>query len=530
MDIKICEKLVNTYNSSILNNTDQSLKEAFYNEATKCAEEHDCVKGRKVLLSLIKNHFDKTNKPFPDFIGGPSSLTFHWSDKYQRQIYIFGEYHSSDIDCQKDEDSECIIPVEIFFDDLFKNTNAFIDIFFEFPSYYKQDLYGAETCYLDNDFRLSELFKKFNNCVHYKTRGHDDCRLARAHYFDIRIQSEKVINYDDILWYERIVEDILNAYDSEEEQRKKFLLIYKLIDLVPKFRTILENLNKEGFWRRQIRENKLINKELDKIEYPEIKEKILDFVEKKVVKEAKKDIIYFQTYVPDILNDVSSPYEVLTAYKQINLCIFVPCARISDAYTLARMFKKFNMKELQEKGYEGDTDQPDEARNIIIYAGNAHSELYRKFLEKKLGFEKINQIGNLKKNKYFPVSSQYKNCIDMRNFLPTTIFSDWPPKFSITALIEKLNYGTQTWTTTEKDVINRVIENNIRFKKAYRLKPDYSNPVHRGILISLLSLCKNNLLSPFFPLKKRPRKERRAVERIIKNLRNHFIQEFKNTM
>ena len=530
MNLKICETLVNTYNSSILNNSDQSLKEAFYNEATKSAEEHDCVKGRKILLSLIKNHFDGTNKPFPDFIGGPASLTFHWSDKYQRQIYIFGEYHSSNIDCQKDEESESIIPVEFFLYDLVRNTNAFIDIFFEFPSYYKHDVYGDETYYLADDSRLSELFKKFNTCVHYKTRGHDDCRLARAHYFDIRIQSQKVINYDDILWYERIVEDILIAYDLEEEQRKKFLLIHKLIELVPKFRTILESLNDEEFWRKQIRENKIINKELDKIEYPEIKEKILEFVEKKVVKEARKDFIYFQTYAPEILKDESSEYEVLTAYRQINLCILVPCARISDAYTLARMFKKFNMKELQEKGYEGATDQPDEARNIIVYAGNAHSELYRKFLEKKLGFEKINQIGNLKKNKYFPVSSQYKNCIDMRKFTPTTIFSDWPPKFSITALIEKLIYGTQTWTTTEKVVINRVIENNIGFKKAYRLKPDYSNPVHRGILISLLSLCKNNLLSPFFPLKKRPRKERRAVERIIKNLRNHFIQEFKKTM
>jgi hypothetical protein len=322
----------------------------------------------------------------------------------------------------------------------------------------------------------------------------------------------------------------LIAHDSEEEQRKKYLLVFKLIELVPKFKTILDNLHDEGFWRRQIRENRLINKELDKIQYPEIKEKILEFVEKKVVKEVKKDMIYFQTYVPDILNDSSSSYEVLTAYRQINLCILVPCARISDAYTLARMFKKFNMKELQEKGYEGATDQPDEAHNIIVYAGDAHSQMYRKFLEKKLGFEKINQIGDLKKNKYFPVSSQYKNCIDMRKFTPTTIFSDWPPKFSITALIEKLIYETETWTSTEKAVINRIIENNIGFKKAYRLKPDYSNPVHRGMLISLLLLCKNNLLSPFFPLKKRPRKERRAVERITKNLKNYFIQEFKNTM
>jgi hypothetical protein len=118
----------------------------------------------------------------------------------------------------------------------------------------------------------------------------------------------------------------------------------------------------------------------------------------------------------------------------------------------------------------------------------------------------------------------------MRKFTPTTIFSDWPPKLSITALIEKLIYGTQTWPITEKAVINRIIENNIGFRKAYRLKLDYSNPVHRGMLIVLLSLCKNNPVSPFFPLKKRPRTERRAVERITKNLKNHFIQTFKNTL
>ena len=65
------------------------------------------------------------------------------------------------------------------------------------------------------------------------------------------------------------------------------------------------------------------------------------------------------------------------------------------------------MKEIEEKGYKGATDQPDKAHNVIIYAGNAHSEIYRKFL-KQLDFKEIAKTG--------VSSSEFVTCINMKNF------------------------------------------------------------------------------------------------------------------
>ena len=91
-------------------------------------------------------------------------------------------------------------------------------------------------------------------------------------------------------------------------------------------------------------------------------------------------------------------------------------AIVQDAYCLCRMFKQFNMNEIETKAYEGATDQPSEAHNIIVYAGDLHSNIYREFLQ-YLEFENIVEpILNLTKG-----SKEF--CIDAENFHP---FFNWP--------------------------------------------------------------------------------------------------------
>ena len=60
----------------------------------------DTGKGRSVLMNLIYNHF-AVQKPKPEYIGSPMDLTVHWSETYEKIIYIFGEHHSDKIDCYK---------------------------------------------------------------------------------------------------------------------------------------------------------------------------------------------------------------------------------------------------------------------------------------------------------------------------------------------------------------------------------------------------------------------------------------------
>ena len=56
-----------------------------------------------------------------------------------------------------------------------------------------------------------------------------------------------------------------------------------------------------------------------------------------------------------------------------------------DIYTLARMFKKFDVK---------DAHQPDESHNILYYAGNAHSQNIRRFFNKLDDFKVIASVNN----------------------------------------------------------------------------------------------------------------------------------------
>jgi hypothetical protein len=60
-----------------------------------------------------------------------------------------------------------------------------------------------------------------------------------------------------------------------------------------------------------------------------------------------------------------------------------------------------------EKAYTAATDQPLSASNVIIYAGDCHSDRYRRFL-KSIGNVPIEKTGNFLNHDSMP-----KNCIDM---------------------------------------------------------------------------------------------------------------------
>jgi hypothetical protein len=81
---------------------------------------------------------------------------------------------------------------------------------------------------------------------------------------------------------------------------------------------------------------------------------------------------------------------------------------------LARVFKKFNIDSKPRT-----TDEPAKAHNIIIYAGNLHSQRYRKFL-KYLGFRQVESAGDLEKPK-----SDMTNCV-MISGITQPFFSKYP--------------------------------------------------------------------------------------------------------
>ncbi len=121
-----CKKLLNTYNTSFISKLDGDLRNAFKDQMIE-GENCSKVKTRKVLTQLIFNHFNKTDDEFiADFITGPLNLTVHYSEYFQKIIYIFGENHGDSLDCpsQLKKSSKSIYE---YLNTVVRKNDAFID-------------------------------------------------------------------------------------------------------------------------------------------------------------------------------------------------------------------------------------------------------------------------------------------------------------------------------------------------------------------------------------------------------------------
>jgi len=280
--------------------------------------------------------------------------------------------------------------------------------------------------------RIYNIFNKFKKCLLYDSRHKKFCRLARSHYFDIRTISSNPLNLEeskiDIVWvmsFLRFVKKSLyrNRGITRGMTLKHFLdhfLEQKpiIIDILRKL-TDTNNENIYEFMLKQLKENRYIKKELGKI--VENRENLIS---------AFDGFFYFQIYNTMMVNihTIKRSVNTLLNYKTTsdeelndNLDVFLkamlsPISCFADAYLLARVFKNFNMDEMEEKAYKGATHQPNRAHNIIIYAGDAHADNYRNFLS-YIGFTEIDSLGiDLKKpNPYVHIPNMPRNCLDMRN-------------------------------------------------------------------------------------------------------------------
>ena len=188
---ELMKQLILTYDTKILDNPDLEhlLKNALYIESENGSIERE----RPVLFDLIKNHKNKQDQT-PDFIAGPHTLTCHWSKKYNKMIYIFGETHLEETDCDKLKKGGAgtVKLFEDFLFDFLQHTDKFIDFFCEIgPMKPKQTSYRSSFTGISNSRTLTKLFEKFKHCVETDNRYLDRCKFSRMHYFDIRLTDEE---------------------------------------------------------------------------------------------------------------------------------------------------------------------------------------------------------------------------------------------------------------------------------------------------------------------------------------------------
>jgi len=447
---EMCKILIETYNTSIIDYFSKDLQIACTEESLRTCTSTRYMRGNKrhVLARLISN---KTNAQKPsriDFVGGPFNLTYHWSSKYKKAVYIWGERHSAKIDYPKIGDLHNV-SIEKLLLDHFPNSIAFSDFYlemqaFKIPGHPEHDY---------SNYRLSILRNLFSKCVGPSRIYNQYCDTARMHFFDIRQGDVNGGTNSGSLFQTAIlnfVPDVKLKLKEYKRGRSHFSLtrfddikiLTNIIRFVERWRSFLDflalfddnkntKLNYKKFWYDQLRNFHLLSKEISvmhtaikpllNIFIQEELDVLLSMVDYKQLAEHSKNVLsmgdrinnYIMHLTTDEYGVIAPPLsceDIEKLIRSINI-IFIKGfiffnALISDAYLLARIFKTFKINN-KDNPYKRPTDEPAEPHNIIIYAGNLHSQRYRKFL-KHLGFRVLEEAGDLERP-----TPPFKNCVDI---------------------------------------------------------------------------------------------------------------------
>ena len=452
-----CDMMVKTYNTSVLDNFPESLKSSLAKQCVESKPNPNSYtqffglikrkKNRNVLMRLINNYFrSKQIQTFPtvDFIGGPHTLTLHWSDKYKKIIYILGEYHRNDV-CDYDN----MMRVEDYLRRLFRHSGSFIDFFLEIPMFVK----GKYNYNFDYDDRLNVLRNQNKECIETsQIKENRHCDTKRVHFIDIRqgplskeefefFKLNSTVYFE--LFFQNFIDNIIikknRIKDRKKKKKKPYILsvltnMFKGDDnkLKPTIDFILFGTNEtyKDFWKKELETHEFINDELSKSteetkirEFAEEEFKINIYRPVLILSINKLRIYLTKCYVEKgiynfyqlsddeyikFLNELSIFKRTLTHLNSL----------LVDVYTLARIFKKFELNHTTNSGTTRKTDEPAEPHNIIMYAGNRHSDRVRSFLDETLEFDLISESKG---------DPEVDFCVDIRNF-EQPFFSSWPKK------------------------------------------------------------------------------------------------------
>lgn len=351
-----CIELKKTYNSNILNKYSHEIKETF-RIVSKLCEQSNKQGLNKNLVRLINNLYKYPEKPIK-FITGPGQITRLKHPTLPQDIYLFGENdHSNKSGCTIKENST---QIEDYLIKLFSSTTKFIDIYIEFQIELNQ--FNSKNCDLmSEENTLCDIYKFFRKCI---TSDSKTCKYPiRLHPIDVRNtrKDTRTKTYQMLIDIWKIKGSPLNL--------KVFIKKYKTI--IYNIRII--NIKSQQYIIDSIFENKTISKE--------IKRSTLSLEQ-----------IYKALKCPKIWNNIKNK-----SYIMIKICRWLDHKSDSlterdifdfsyylrtifslhmDIYTLARMFKKFNIT------YDHHPPKP---LNIIYYAGTTHTKNML-FMLQELGF------------------------------------------------------------------------------------------------------------------------------------------------
>lgn len=324
-----------------------------------------------VYTRLIENLY-RGKQPVTSNMSGPGSATEHVHMLSGRRVYIFGETHGREQACFQGK----FMDARYYFRRLLTTTSAFIDFFLEAPSFSGMQDYSA--AYLrqleHSNTMLDDLRKILLKCTMPKTRNVEDCQLARIHYTDIRFISNTPTTPLEWLAVLDIVplQTVLTKEGAHEA----------LVDLAT---------NSEKAIKKYVFGNPVVTKAIQQVKQP-MQGNIVQFIQNAITQTLNARNKYYAPFggtLSQLANALLRPGVAPQQRQQwatiLSRRYLTPLTAYGvDLYTMARMFKTF----------KNPVNQPAEAYNSIVYAGEAHAQALRAFLTSQ-GFELTGKAGEL---------------------------------------------------------------------------------------------------------------------------------------
>lgn len=320
---------------------------------------------------------------FYNSIYGPFTLTYHVSKKYNKRIYLFGEYHSVKYHCKKQKGS---IAFDRFVEKTLRvNRDKMIDIYTE-EEFIKKKVHKTRLrsgWARDAEFgsALDRFTKRFADCLRV---GKKDCKYpnVRIHYGDVRA----IIGILKLKFGHWNAAEMMSLLLNPEKNKKKILQYRKKINA--------SNFNDYLKFDKILKLTK-IEKQLSKFSDKKLKEKIKKFI----IKKLRETLVYKKNLDKEIKKLYKKVCENLKKgedsiqLRKMFRGLFFYNNMLMDGYLIGRMFKRFV-----------DEEYP-YAENIMVLAGDNHCQTYRELL-KYLRFKVVAKT----------FSTPEENCVDITKF------------------------------------------------------------------------------------------------------------------
>lgn len=392
LDLQIWYKICETYDTSLLDKLSPEVKKILEPKLDDAFEQYDNTNVFGGLAHIIYNHLYPPASLKYDYLSGPVKLTVHYSEKYKKYIYIFGEIHIKNEKCLEHKHSSTMAN---FLSNVVRNSDKFIDIFIEQPILHR------ETTKLFAGGIIGDITDKFgSSCTEIEKTCWNYPNL-RYHYTDIRKNTSDHLLYlihvllrpltEGRLYGGETLDNIIKLYEDNQKYFKDVTTLITEVDKRYK--------------------NFKLEKQLEHIKNNDVKTKLIQYIEHNINMQANKDNSYNIALslekMIDILKMVKKQAtsdnveslllktDIIKHADNLYMGMLKSLVYYMDMYLLARLFREFKSK----RGFNSH-----EPKYVIIYAGNSHAEHYREFL-KILDFDMLKEI---------KVSNKYDNCIDIR--------------------------------------------------------------------------------------------------------------------